>query len=104
MADQPTEEELKEDPFDEIQRSLPDFGEYDEQALEQYRSLSFYFAHRQQGMARAPACAVTCERWGHDAPRGLCRRCGLGVDLTTSDKNQERQRLTEREMWLASRH
>ena len=104
MAEEPTKEQLKQDPFEEIRRSLPDFGEYDETALEQYRSLSFYFAQRQQGAPRGAATRLTCERFGHDAPRGLCRRCGLGVDLTKADETQERKRMAERDAFLASRH
>lgn len=65
--------------------------------------MSFYFAHRQQGMSRAGAKAITCERWGHDAPRGLCRRCGLGVDLGKVEEDRERKRIADRDAWLASR-
>lgn len=101
--EQPTEEQLKQDPFEEIRRSLPDFGEYDELALEQYRSFSFYFAQRQQGAPRGLATARTCERFGHDAPRGLCRRCGLGVDLTKTAEDSDRKRIRERDAFLASR-
>jgi hypothetical protein len=99
-----SEEQLKQDPFEILRRSVSDFGEYDELALEQYRSYSFYFAHRQQGVTRPAAKTLTCERFGHDAPRGLCRRCGLGVDLTQTESKRERERLTEREAFLASRH
>jgi hypothetical protein len=103
--EKPTEEQLKEDPFEELRLSLgSDFGEYDETALEQYRSYSFYFAQRQQGASRATAKALTCERYGHDAPRGMCRRCGLGVDITKTGESADRKRLVEREAWLASRH
>ena len=101
---EPTEKQLKDDPFAELQDAILDFGEYDELALEQYRSYSFYFAHRKQGIPRAGAKALTCERFGHDAPRGLCRRCGLGVDLTKMSEAQENARLSERASWLASRH
>lgn len=101
---QDSEQQRQEDPFEGLRRSIPDFGEYDEMAIEQYQSLSFYFAHRQQGMARAAAQTMTCERWGHDAPRGLCRRCGLGVDLTKTEDTRERERMSEREAFLASRH
>lgn len=101
---EPTEEQLNEDPFKLLRLSIPDFGEYDEGALEQYQSFSFYFAHRQQGATRAMAATLTCERFGHDAPRGLCRRCGLGVDLSKVEEAKERQRTGERGAWLASRH
>lgn len=101
---QDPEQKTEEDLFDELRHSIPDFGEYDELAIDQYRSFSFYFALRQQGMARAAAKAMTCERWGHDAPRGLCRRCGLGVDLTKAEDTRERERLSERAAFLASRH
>lgn len=102
--EQPTQEQLDDDPFRGIRMSISDFGEYDEYALEQYRSFSFYFAHRRQGVPRARAKELTCQRFGHDAPRGLCRRCGLGVDVTKVGEGEERKRLSEREAWLASRH
>lgn len=100
---EPTEEQLKEDPFEKLRLSLPDFGEYDELALEQYKSFSFYFAQRQQGAPRGAATRLTCERFGHDAPRGLCRRCGLGVDITKTE-DTEKRRMADRDAWLASRH
>jgi hypothetical protein len=101
--EQPTDEQLKEDPFEKLRLSLSDFGDYDELALEQYKSFSFYFAQRQQGAPRGAATRLTCERFGHDAPRGLCRRCGLGVDLGKS-VDEDKQRMAERDAWLASRH
>lgn len=103
-SEEPTEAQLQEDPFEELRRELPDFAEYDEVALEQYRSFSYYFASRRAGAARGVAKELTCQRFGHDAPRGLCRRCGLGVDLTKADQAQERQRITDRDTWLSSRH
>jgi len=45
---------------------------------------------------------MACEVFGHDAPRGLCRRCGLGVDLTQDAK--DKKRVAERDAFLASRH
>lgn len=101
---EPTEKEKQEDPFAEIRRSLADFAEYDELALEQYRSFSFYFAQRRAGASRAVAQTLTCQEFGHDAPRGLCRRCGLGVDLTKGSESEERTRMADRQAWLASRH
>jgi hypothetical protein len=46
---------------------------------------------------------MTCQRFGHDAPRGLCRRCGLGVDVTATEESREKRRMAERDEWLASR-
>ena len=103
--EQPTEEQLKQDPFEILRRDTPEFGDYDELALEQYKTLSYYFHQRaREKQPRAMAAKLTCERWGHDAPRGLCRRCGLGVDLTKADETQERKRMAERDAFLASRH
>jgi hypothetical protein len=45
---------------------------------------------------------MACEVFGHDAPRGLCRRCGLGIDLTKDDSAKKRR--AERDDFLASRH
>lgn len=125
-----------DDAFERLKTEIRDFHGYDEDALEQYRSCSFYFAQRRGGsnchgapmrvekttdgtsygicsacgqpadghapMPQAMAARVTCENFGHDAPRGLCRRCGLGVELG-DDTKRERQRVADREAWLASR-
>jgi hypothetical protein len=93
-----------EDALEKIKRRIKDFGGYDEVALEQYRALSFYVASRADaGMPRAQAAKLTCENFGHDAPRGLCLRCGLGVDITKRDEDRARQRVAERDRWLEGR-
>lgn len=105
VEEEPTEEQLQEDLFGELRREVPEFGDYDELALEQYRALSFYFHQRARLKApRAVAAKATCELFGHDAPRGLCRRCGLGVDLTKTGEDQDRKRVADRAAFLASRH
>jgi hypothetical protein len=92
------------DPFGELRGLIADYGEYDERAMDQYRALSHYFAYRKAGAPRGQAASATCAIFGHDAPRGLCLRCGLGVDLGADTSRQERQRLAERDAWLASRY
>jgi hypothetical protein len=91
-----------EDPFEALRREIPDFAEYDEAALDEYRAFSFYFAQRRDGETRQRAKELTCERFGHDAPRGLCRRCGIGVELGKDD-DRDLKRAAERQRWLASR-
>lgn len=92
-----------EDDFAGLKASIPDFAEYDEYALDIYRSLSFYFAQRADaGMSRPQAKAATCEVFGHDAPRGKCIRCGLGVDLDR-EEDRNRDRIAKRDAWLADR-
>ena len=135
MADVPDD-----DRFERLKTEIADFHGYDEDALEQYRALSFYFAQRRGGsschgammrfessgegtsygvctvcnqpadghvgMPQAMAAKVTCENFGHDAPRGLCRRCGLGVELgddTKRERERERERVEQRQAWLQSR-
>lgn len=95
--------EPKEDQFEQLKKDVGDFHGYDEEAFETYRTLSFYFAQRVAGMALPVAAATTCENWGHDAPRGLCRRCGLGVELGTESESKQRKREAQRDAWLASR-
>jgi hypothetical protein len=129
-------EQPDDDGFEQLKAEIADFHGYDDDALEQYRALSFYFAQRRGGsnchgapmrfestggsvghgvctacgqpadghvpMPQGMAARVTCEQFGHDAPRGLCRRCGLGVELG-DDSKRERQRLEDRQAWLASR-
>jgi hypothetical protein len=126
-----------DDRFDQLKAEIADFHGYDDEALEQYRALSFYLAQRRggstchgammrfestgegtsyavctvcgqpadghAGMPQAMAAKVTCENFGHDAPRGLCRRCGLGVELGDETTKRERQRVAERDAWLRSR-
>jgi hypothetical protein len=130
-----------DDRFDQLKAEIPDFHGYDDEALEQYRALSFYLAQRRggstchgammrfestggegtshgvctvcnqpadghAGMPQAMAAKVTCENFGHDAPRGLCRRCGLGVELgddTKRERERERDRVEQRQAWLQSR-
>jgi hypothetical protein len=99
----PAEQQTDDDEFERLKSEVPDFHGYDEEALEQYRTLSFYFAQRVSGLALPVAAAVTCDHWGHDAPRGLCRRCGLGVELGKEDEQKQRDRISQREAWLAER-
>lgn len=90
-------------PFDDLRSEIPGFGGYDALALEQYETLSFYFAQRKQ-MPQPLAATATCENFGHDAPRGQCRRCGLGVELGgEAEKLRARERLIERTQWLRNR-
>ena len=107
MPDEPgpdPEVEKRKDPFAELREKTPDFGEYDERALDQYRSLSFYFHQRaDRKLSRPVSARLTCENFGHDAPRGMCLRCGLGVDLTAESK-KERERVVQRQEWLTARH
>jgi hypothetical protein len=132
----PAEQPDDGEPFEQLKAEIRDFRAYDEDALEQYRALSFYFARRRGGsnchgammriestsdgtsygvctacgqpadghapMPQAMAAKITCENFGHDAPRGLCRRCGLGVELG-DDTKRERERVEQRQAWLASR-
>jgi hypothetical protein len=102
---QPPAEEKQEDPFEGLRREIADFGDYDERALDDYRTLSYYFALRRQGMSRPAAKTQTCATFGHDAPRGKCERCGIGVDLTSDEgaTKRERKRIAERDAWLAAR-
>lgn len=101
MSEQRSEQDL----FEELRKSIKDFGEYDQRAYDRYRADSFYFAQRQAGIPRGAACARTCEEFGHDAPRGLCMRCGLGMDMTDDERirERERKRRAERDEFLASR-
>ena len=94
------------DPLDEMRARIADIRDYDERALDQYASFSYYLSLRVQGMPQAQVASLTCERFGHDAPRGLCLRCGLGTDMAADrdrERNRERQRIMERERWLAER-
>ena len=126
---------MPDDRLDQLKAEIADFHGYDDDALEQYRALSFYFAQRRGGsvchgatmrwssgegtaygvctvcgqpadgiepMPQPMAATLTCENFGHDAPRGQCRRCGLGVELG-DETTRERQRVAERDAWLQSR-
>jgi hypothetical protein len=95
--------EADDDQFERLKAEVPDFHGYDEEALETYRTLSFYFAQRVAGLALPVAATITCENWGHDAPRGLCQRCGLGVELGSESEKKQRERVEQRQAWLASR-
>jgi hypothetical protein len=99
----PAPEEEK-DPFEEL-RKIADFGDYDERALDDYQALSYYFSLRKEGMPRPTARVQTCAMFGHDAPRGQCLRCGIGVDPNSDEAGakRERRRMAERDAWLASR-
>jgi hypothetical protein len=99
--DPPSETPPEPKPYDP-KEGVEDWGEYDERALDQYRAHGFYLSRRRLGATKAQASQMTCEVFGHDAPRGLCLRCGLGVDLTQDSKT--RKRLAERQDFLASRH
>jgi hypothetical protein len=87
-----------------MRAKIPDFRGYDELATDQYLALSHYLAMRESGVSLAQAAALVCEQHGHDAPRGLCRRCGLGVDLTDESRKRERERDAKRQEFLATRH
>jgi hypothetical protein len=106
MVDEPEspQGDPDDDQFERLKAEVPDFHGYDEEALETYRAMSYYFYQRTAGERPLPvAAAMTCEAFGHDAPRGLCRRCGLGVELGKEDEDKQRRRVAEREAWLADR-
>lgn len=86
----------------ELQAKIADYRGYDELAVDQYLALSHYIALREQGTSQAQAAALVCEVHGHDAPRGRCVRCGLGVTLD-SDEQKRRERSAKRDAWLQSR-
>jgi hypothetical protein len=76
---------------------------YDERALQFYAASSYYVAARCDGMPQAQASAFTCEMFGHDAPRGMCLRCGLGADSSELERQRDRDLVRKRDEWLASR-
>jgi hypothetical protein len=88
-----------------LRERIKDRTEYDDYALDAYRALSHYIAAREQGMPAPQAARITCEHFGHDAPRGRCLRCGLGVDLTDTGKerDEKRDRIVQRDRWLKDR-
>jgi len=90
------------DSIAELRAKIADLRPYDEYAIDQYVSLSFYIAQREAGTPQAQAAMATCEQHGHDAPRGLCLRCGLGVELG-GEKDRDAERRAERDDWLASK-
>ena len=96
-------DEKAEDLGATIRADIPDFRGYDEIALDQYLAVGHYVALRREKMPQAQAATLVCEIHGHDAPRGLCRRCGLGVDLTDEGKKRERERDVRRQEFLARR-
>ena len=100
-------DEGQEEPRDyqaEMREKIPDFRGYDEVAVDQYLATGHYLAMREAGVPLAQAAALVCDQHGHDAPRGLCRRCGLGVDLTEESRQRERDRDAKRMAYLATRH
>ena len=88
---------------DRLKKGITDFHGYDEEAAAQMEALSFYFSQRAAGLPLPMAATATCQNFGHDAPRGMCRRCGLGVDLGDESRKRERKRAGERQAWLATR-
>lgn len=107
MSEEPASNEQakpeQEDPFERIRREVADFHGYDEVAMEQFQTLSFYFAQRRTGVPLPTAATMTCQNFGHDAPRGLCRRCGLGIDLEDQTKQRQQDRVARRDEFLATR-
>jgi hypothetical protein len=99
----PDESQEPHDYQAEMRAKISDFRGYDELAVDQYLALSHYLAMREAGMPLAQAAAMVCDQHGHDAPRGLCRRCGLGVDLTDESRKRERDRTAKRQAYLATR-
>jgi len=91
------------DPFLELKADIKDFREYDEYALDVLRSMSFYFAQRRAGASLAQAKTATCDLFGHEAPRGMCIRCGLGVELGSEQESRDEKRRRERDEWLAQK-
>jgi hypothetical protein len=99
--------EGSEEPRDyqaEMRAKIPDFRGYDELAVDQYIATAHYLAMREAGVPLAQAAAFICQNHGHDAPRGLCRRCGLGIDLTDPSKQRDADRDARRQAYLAQRH
>lgn len=96
-----------EEPHDyqaELRAKITDFRGYDELAVDQYLALSHYLALRESGAPLAQAAAVVCQEHGHDAPRGQCRRCGLGVDMSDESNKKARERDARRQEFLTNRH
>jgi hypothetical protein len=87
----------------ELHGRIKDFHGYDETAVEEYLALGHYLSLRSDGMPEPQAAALVCEQHGHDAPRGLCRRCGLGVELGSESEKKQRDRVAKRDAWLAER-
>lgn len=98
-----TEPEEPRDFLADLHEKIPDFRGYDELAADQYIALGHYIALRIEGVPLPQAVARICEVHGHDAPRGKCQRCGLGVELDKEDTDKARRRVAERERWLAQR-
>lgn len=98
-----TRSDEPEDHAVKLRSKIADPHGYDDIAIDQYVATGFYIAQRHAGVPLAQACQMTCEHFGHDAPRGQCQRCGLGVELGDRDKKRERERVAERDAFLASR-
>jgi hypothetical protein len=85
----------------ELRRKIGELTEYDSYALAVYGSLSFYLAQRSGGTPQPQAAQATCKAFGHDSPRGLCLRCGLGQDpLATRQQESYAELLAKRNEWL----
>lgn len=100
-------DEGQEEPRDyqaEMREKIADFRGYDELAVDQYLATGHYLALRESGVPLAQAAALVCQQHGHDAPRGMCRRCGLGIDLTDESRKRERERDARRMEFLTARH
>jgi hypothetical protein len=90
------------DLLDELRQKIGKLTGYDERALDTYAALSLYLARRSAGATQAEAARIVCGEYGHDAPRGLCLRCGLGVDAQPQ-ATPEKDRAIRRAEWLAKR-
>jgi len=86
---------------EQLRASIKDLHAYDEHAIDCYAAFSFYIAQRQADVPQAQAAQMTCEAWGHEAPRGLCLRCGLGVELGGGEDKRAKERVSERARWLS---
>lgn len=107
---EPTEttgaEETPEDPLAAFRDANGAVPAYAERAHALYEAATFYMSRLAETRNAGSAAAETCERYGHDAPRGLCLRCGLGTDVTNAqarEREDAHQRLADRQAWLRSR-
>ena len=89
------------DVIDELRAKIGTLTEYDYRSLDVYAALSFYLAQRAGGVQQGAAAQATCENFGHDAPRGLCLRCGIGAEV--GGEKPSRDYAAERQKFLAER-
>lgn len=88
----------------ELRKQIVDLTDYDQYAVDHYLAFSYYVSQRTAGRPAAVVAQETCQHFGHDAPRGLCLRCGLGADITRdAERKETSDRLTRRDEFLASR-